>query len=154
MSATEMVDDGISRIHHPLPVGAACTYCGAPATSWDHVQPLHWGGADHPSNMVPACWPCNKRKGDQPAEVWRMSQAEREAWLRDRGWMRRRELPRDPSDRHYAIVAGSRFFVGADTGNIWYDPQTGKGYLLKMALRVEAFGRDVRVTVTRRRYWW
>lgn len=31
----------------------------------DHVNPLARGGADHPSNMVVSCEPCNAAKGDK-----------------------------------------------------------------------------------------
>lgn len=147
-------DNGYSRIHYPLPDGAICAYCRAPATTWDHIHPLHWGGADHPDNLTPACRPCNQRKGEQPVEVWRMSPAERKRWLHERGWRRRRELPRDPSDRHYALFAGQRFIIPRDSAELWFDPQTGRPYLIRLALRLEAFGRDARPTVTRRRLWW
>lgn len=42
--------------------GAACAYCGEPATEVDHVVPLRRGGVDEESNLVPACKPCNLGK--------------------------------------------------------------------------------------------
>jgi len=41
-----------------------CVYCGAPATTVDHVKPVSKGGAElDPANCVPACASCNVRKG-------------------------------------------------------------------------------------------
>ncbi len=45
-----------------------CVYCGdcldlAVATI-DHVYPLAHGGANSPGNLVVACGPCNRLKGD------------------------------------------------------------------------------------------
>jgi len=38
-------------------------YNGPDVAAVDHVVPLSRGGADHASNMVVACRPCNMRKG-------------------------------------------------------------------------------------------
>jgi hypothetical protein len=57
---------------------AACHYCGnSDDLTLDHVEPLHAGGANRPSNIVCACRPCNisKYRGDRP---WRW------AWGHDR----------------------------------------------------------------------
>ena len=41
-----------------------CAICGTrPATTVDHIRPVSRGGTDHPSNLQPACWPCNQAKG-------------------------------------------------------------------------------------------
>jgi hypothetical protein len=46
-----------------LPDGPwACTYCGVPCESWDHVAPLILGGANSAENLVPSCLPCNQRR--------------------------------------------------------------------------------------------
>ena len=42
-----------------------CCYCGAPATTVDHVVPLSRGGRNDWLNTVAACRPCNNRKGDR-----------------------------------------------------------------------------------------
>lgn len=49
----------------PSPVGHRCRYCGDPATTMDHAWPRSRGGDDHPYNLVPACSPCNGRKGQR-----------------------------------------------------------------------------------------
>ncbi|HSJ63320.1 MAG TPA: HNH endonuclease [Gemmatimonadaceae bacterium] len=45
-----------------------CVYCGTAldlgTATLDHVQPLARGGAHTPGNVVAACGPCNRRKGD------------------------------------------------------------------------------------------
>jgi len=45
-----------------------CVYCGTAlsvaAATLDHVHPLAKGGPHVPGNLVAACAPCNRRKGD------------------------------------------------------------------------------------------
>lgn len=52
--------------------GRKCWMCGTDATDTDHVKPLNKGGSNWPSNMRPACQPCNRSKSDTwpyPQEV-------------------------------------------------------------------------------------
>lgn len=42
--------------------GRKCWMCGADAVATDHVKPLSKGGSNWPSNLRPACEPCNNRK--------------------------------------------------------------------------------------------
>jgi 5-methylcytosine-specific restriction endonuclease McrA len=73
------------RIPHrgPVPVtrraifardGGRCVYCGAPATSVDHVRPRSRGGRHEWDNVVSACHRCNHVKGDRAVSElgWRM----------------------------------------------------------------------------------
>ena len=48
-----------------------CAYCGEsrPLTR-DHILPLSRGGSDFISNVVPACKPCNSRKGSGLVPCW------------------------------------------------------------------------------------
>lgn len=49
-----------------------CYYCLQPGKlTKDHVVPLSKGGQHTKSNIVPACQPCNSRKGNRPAERYR-----------------------------------------------------------------------------------
>jgi 5-methylcytosine-specific restriction endonuclease McrA len=45
-----------------------CVYCATPldhhSATLDHVVPLARGGAHDPGNLVAACGPCNRLKGD------------------------------------------------------------------------------------------
>lgn len=43
--------------------GGRCWMCFAEAKEFDHVIPLAGGGPNWPSNLRPACSPCNLRKG-------------------------------------------------------------------------------------------
>lgn len=52
-----------------------CAYCGADATTRDHVVPLIRGGADSIDNIAPACHSCNSSKRDRPVSVFLMSRA-------------------------------------------------------------------------------
>jgi HNH endonuclease len=59
-----------AQIDGPLPrsvylavlASGPCVYCGAPATSIDHVRPLSRGGQETAGNLVPACQNCNHTK--------------------------------------------------------------------------------------------
>lgn len=51
-----------------------CVYCGAIATSIDHVIPLSKGGADVLSNLLPSCHPCNLSKGAKDVDTWYKAQ--------------------------------------------------------------------------------
>lgn len=50
-----------------------CWWCGAPATTADHVPSLKEAGHVH-YNLVPACGPCNFGRGNRstpgPSRVW------------------------------------------------------------------------------------
>ena len=54
--------------------GGRCVYCGAPATSIDHVVPRSRGGQHVWENVVSCCRRCNHTKADRAiAELgWRM----------------------------------------------------------------------------------
>ncbi|MEO7963499.1 MAG: HNH endonuclease [Gemmatimonadaceae bacterium] len=48
--------------------GRRCVYCArrldSEVATLDHVHPLARGGTNHPGNVVTACAPCNRLKGD------------------------------------------------------------------------------------------
>ena len=46
-----------------------CQYCGALATTWDHIKPRAMGGVDSWENCVAACEPCNIKKGHKSLET-------------------------------------------------------------------------------------
>jgi hypothetical protein len=50
--------------------GRHCVYCGAVDVplNLDHVDPRARGGSSRPSNLVPACIPCNTEKAAKPLE--------------------------------------------------------------------------------------
>jgi 5-methylcytosine-specific restriction endonuclease McrA len=64
----------------PLPLAGAealldqfhgsCAYCPAPATTWDHVEPVARGGETIHGNVVPACVSCNSSKKDAEVITW------------------------------------------------------------------------------------
>ena len=60
--------------------GGRCVYCGAAATSLDHVVPRSRGGAHVWENVVSACGRCNHLKGDRDIHTlgWRLRHAPRE----------------------------------------------------------------------------
>ncbi len=47
--------------------GYKCFYCGARATTVDHVIPRVRGGTDARSNLRASCWYCNLSKGGRRA---------------------------------------------------------------------------------------
>jgi 5-methylcytosine-specific restriction endonuclease McrA len=72
--------------------GGRCVYCGAAATSLDHVVPRSRGGAHAWENVVSACGRCNHVKADRG--------------IAELGW-RLRTTPRAPSGSAWR-VAGAR----------------------------------------------
>lgn len=52
-----------------------CVYCGAKATTRDHVTPLGAGGTNSIDNIAPACLPCNSSKHTRPLLIWMTQQA-------------------------------------------------------------------------------
>lgn len=49
-----------------------CAYClrGDIELTMDHVEPVSSGGRHEPANVIPACKPCNSRKGNR--RIWSM----------------------------------------------------------------------------------
>jgi 5-methylcytosine-specific restriction endonuclease McrA len=47
-----------------------CAYCGEHAESLDHVLPKMKGGLTVAKNLVPACLPCNRKKGHREVFSW------------------------------------------------------------------------------------
>ena len=52
--------------------GHKCAYCGAKATTVDHILPRSRGGEWSWVNCVAACSPCNGRKGNRTPQEARM----------------------------------------------------------------------------------
>ena len=47
-----------------------CCFCGAPATSLDHLKSKHKGGCSNFYNLAPACRRCNAQKGSENLQLW------------------------------------------------------------------------------------
>ncbi|MDP9101061.1 MAG: HNH endonuclease, partial [Actinomycetota bacterium] len=73
--------------------GGRCVYCGAAATSLDHVVPRSRGGQHSWDNVVSACGRCNHIKADRV--------------VAELGW-RLRMLPAAPSGAAWRVVGGRR----------------------------------------------
>lgn len=73
--------------------GHRCAYCGAPATSLDHVIPRSRGGPHSWDNVVAACARCNHTKADRS--------------VADMGW-RLRSVPRAPSGTAWRVLGTRR----------------------------------------------
>jgi 5-methylcytosine-specific restriction endonuclease McrA len=72
--------------------GGRCAYCGAPATSLDHVVPRSRGGLHAWENVVASCARCNHTKADRV--------------IGELGW-RLRTVPRAPTGTSWRVL-GSR----------------------------------------------
>lgn len=72
--------------------GGRCAYCGAPATSLDHVMPRSRGGPHAWENVVASCARCNHTKADRI--------------IAELGW-RLRTVPRAPTGTVWRVL-GSR----------------------------------------------
>ena len=72
-----MLDPGQRRIHPLLRFAVldrddfVCRYCGGEATEVDHATPWGRGGVTLPANLVAACRPCNRAKGERTPQEWR-----------------------------------------------------------------------------------
>ena len=73
--------------------GGRCVYCGAPATSLDHVVPRSRGGGHTWDNVVSACARCNHVKADRAVS--------------DLGWRMRRP-PTAPTGAAWRVVGSRR----------------------------------------------
>ena len=73
--------------------GGRCVYCGAAATSLDHVVPRSRGGTHTWDNVVSACRRCNHVKADRA--------------IADLGW-RLRRVPAPPSGLAWRVVGTRR----------------------------------------------
>jgi len=100
-----------------------CDLCGdLGADTIDHVVPVAWGGADHPSNLVPAHRSCNSRKGaDRPG---REQYREPSKWLPGYGanvtgmvWLPMFAWVRNPIVVTVFVVALMTGWVGALFGS-------------------------------------
>jgi 5-methylcytosine-specific restriction endonuclease McrA len=83
-----------------------CAYCGATATSVDHVVPRSRGGGHVWDNVVAACARCNRLKADRS--------------VAELGW-RMRSVPRQPTGSAWRILGTGR----ADPS--WADYLVGHG---------------------------
>lgn len=59
------------EVYSAIRKSGPCVYCGKKAAAIDHVRPLSRGGAEHESNLVPACGYCNSSKRDKLLTEWR-----------------------------------------------------------------------------------
>lgn len=71
--------------------GGACAYCGAAATSLDHVVPRSRGGPHSWDNVVAACGRCNHTKADRH--------------VAELGW-RLRRIPAQPTGALWRVLGG------------------------------------------------
>jgi hypothetical protein len=51
-----------------------CGYCGADATSLDHIVPRFKSGSSNRYNLIPACRRCNSNKASSKMEEWYQQQ--------------------------------------------------------------------------------
>lgn len=57
--------DGVARKYMAILLGDRCSYCGAPASSIDHIVPVSSGGTNAWDNLTAACKSCNSKKHDR-----------------------------------------------------------------------------------------
>jgi 5-methylcytosine-specific restriction endonuclease McrA len=74
--AAEIAGPVPPEVYRKLVAEGPCVYCGAPADHIDHVRPLHRGGWEHESNLVPACGRCNSSKGHRLLTEWNTKRVE------------------------------------------------------------------------------
>ncbi|MFT4234567.1 MAG: HNH endonuclease [Microbacterium sp.] len=85
--------------------GFRCGYCGAAATTIDHIQPRSRGGVDSWENLVACCLKCNNIKSDRtPSEMgWQLRVTP--GVPRGAGWAVRGAERADPTWEPYLAMA-------------------------------------------------
>lgn len=53
---------------------SCCGYCGAEATSLDHIVPRFKSGSSNRNNLLPCCRRCNESKASKKMEEWYVKQ--------------------------------------------------------------------------------
>ena len=79
-----------------------CSYCPAPAQEIDHVVPWEQGGPTALFNLVAACQPCNRQKGNRTPVEWaaaKQRKAAQMAALRKRPLVKAKRKPRRKARR-------------------------------------------------------
>lgn len=82
-----------------------CAYCGAHATTVDHVMPRSRGGGDTWENLVACCTRCNNVKSDRTPEEKGWTLRVRPYVPRGPGWVVRGADARDPAWEAYLTEA-------------------------------------------------
>lgn len=62
--------DAETRAFVPVLMQDPCAYCGEPAATLDHIDPLVRGGSSSLENLTAACSPCNASKNASPLLTW------------------------------------------------------------------------------------
>ena len=69
--AAQVVGPVPAEVYAAILASGPCVYCGALATTIDHIRPLARGGHEVEANLVPACRSCNSSKSDRLLTEWR-----------------------------------------------------------------------------------
>ena len=70
----------------------ACHWCGQPATTADHLIEIHAGGTSDMDNLVPACQPCNSRRGS----TYQAKQAHKKQIARNKAFFTEKQITPTP----------------------------------------------------------
>lgn len=57
-------------VYHVILAADPCCYCGAPATTADHIDPIARNGSGEWDNITAACMDCNRKKWAKPLLVY------------------------------------------------------------------------------------
>lgn len=82
-----------------------CVYCGAAATTVDHVMPRSRGGLDTWTNLVACCVRCNNVKGSRTAEEMGWTMRTRPYAPRGAAWVVKGAEQRDPAWDDFLVTA-------------------------------------------------
>lgn len=94
-----------------------CAYCGAEATSLDHIIPKNKGGTNSVSNLVPSCSRCNNSKANLDLVQWYLSQHSFDrsrleriiTWILVQKWSQKAK-----QNLYYPYPANTNFLDGCD----------------------------------------
>lgn len=143
------IDEAL-RILGMDPADVRCSYCGDPATEWDHLRPLvldrkPTGYISEIANLVPACGKCNQSKGNKSWRRWMVSQARLSPTGRglDDVSERMERLERYESWRT-AVCIDFADFVGHDR---WADYWSRLGYVIDEMQNCQLVANEIRQAV-------
>lgn len=100
-----------------------CSYCGDPASEWDHLRPLvidkqPTGYIHEIHNLIPACGKCNQSKGNKPWREWMLGTARHSPASRSVAGLAERmarieayERWAEPTRIDFAAVAGEELWA-------------------------------------------
>lgn len=130
----------VESVRRDVLASRVCTYCGDRATSVDHDIPVCRGGTNARSNLLPACWPCNLRKGTRTGDEYRNALTANMALLAPIGKTVKELTPSGTADSVDDLIIAGRIIAERVARNRQSLQRSAKALgLLTLVLREQGF---------------